>query len=480
VLKYRFLVADTAHLQQMVETRGPLVIPDTQIKANWRGNWVQSYASTPIHFRGETIGFLSLDSTTPNFFRLADAERLQAFADQAAIALENARLHQEIRHYAEELEQRVADRTRELAALYEVTAVASESPDVTEILSHSLTSVLHAMRSERGAICLVEETSGVLNLAVHQGFSAEMLATSLAEELAQWVIEQDEPLIVPNTKSDTRTRLLKMSEAYAYAGVPLRARGQPLGVITILRDPDQPAFTAEELALLSSIADQVGVVVESARLRQQAKQAAVMEERRRLARDLHDSVTQLLYSLNLFASVGQEAHRQGDLNRVAQSLAELSETAKQALKEMRLLVYELRPPILEHDGLVGALQHRLDAVEGRAGVTTQLLVKGNPALPAPVEDILYHITQEALNNILKHAAATAVTVKLETNGASLDLEIRDDGKGFDPNREVGRGGLGLISMRERVEQLHGQLTIASAPEQGTTINVSLRNLEEEP
>jgi signal transduction histidine kinase len=230
----------------------------------------------------------------------------------------------------------------------------------------------------------------------------------------------------------------------------------------------------EEMTLLASIADQVGVAVEHARLYQQAEQLAVMEERERLARDLHDSVTQSLYSLTLFAEAGRRSIRTGDLERAESFLARLADTAQDALKEMRLLVYELRPPALEREGLVGAIQQRLGAVERRAGVKAHLLVDDMVRLPASVEEELYRIAQEALNNALKHATATSVTVRIRIVNEHVELEIVDDGIGFDPATTGNGGGMGLANMRERVEKLGGTFQVASALGQGTTVSVNVK------
>jgi PAS domain S-box-containing protein len=198
---------------------------------------------------------------------------------------------------------------------------------------------------------------------------------------------------------------------------------------------------------------------------------AVMEERQRLARDLHDSVTQALYSLILFAEAGYDSARAADLPQVRHYLSRCGETAQQALKEMRLLIYELRPQVLEQEGLVGALRRRLEAVERQAGVETQLLVESLIELPADVETDLYRIAQEALNNILKHSAATRVIVRIGADGAALQMEIVDNGKGFDLESVGERAGIGLASMRERVERLGGSLRIASKPGEGTRTQV---------
>jgi signal transduction histidine kinase len=178
--------------------------------------------------------------------------------------------------------------------------------------------------------------------------------------------------------------------------------------------------------------------------------------------------------------------RAGDAARAEQLLERVSATALQALKEMRLLVHELRPLALEREGLVGALQQRLDAVEGRAGIQARLLIAGDINLPVAVESELYHIAQEALNNALKHAAATVVIVQLscmrehEAAGGGgerarlLQLEIRDNGRGFDPAHASAHGGLGLLGLRERVARLGGDVRIQSAPGQGTVIIVDCK------
>jgi signal transduction histidine kinase len=140
---------------------------------------------------------------------------------------------------------------------------------------------------------------------------------------------------------------------------------------------------------------------------------------------------------------------------------------------MRLLVYELRPLVLETEGLVGALQQRLDAVEKRAGVQSRLIVEGALDLPPRVEEGLYRIAQEALNNALKHAAASAVTVRICADGQDIRLDVSDNGQGFDPAAVSDRGGLGFTSMRERAERLGGIVAVQSAPGEGTTITVSI-------
>jgi signal transduction histidine kinase len=212
----------------------------------------------------------------------------------------------------------------------------------------------------------------------------------------------------------------------------------------------------------------------------QAEELAVLQERNRLARELHDSVTQSLHSVTLLAEAGQRLVSSGDIERARGYMIRVGDISQQALKEMRLLVYELRPLELRGVGLVGALQHRLDAVERRSGVEAELSIEEDLELPRSIEEELFRIAMEALNNALKHANPTRVTVTLRKEEKReipcIELSIIDDGIGFNPEKKDGEGGLGLVSMQERIEKLGGELTILSAPGEGTQVKACV-NLE---
>ncbi|HSK67238.1 MAG TPA: PAS domain S-box protein [Anaerolineales bacterium] len=228
-----------------------------------------------------------------------------------------------------------------------------------------------------------------------------------------------------------------------------------------------PIETEEGVLILGSIVD----ISERQQLAEARIQAAV-EERQRLARELHDSVTQSLYSLTLLAEASRRTASNGDLNKVIDNIARLGETAQQALKEMRLLVYELRPLALETAGLADALQHRLDAVEKRAGVEAKLRVELTGELPTEVENALYRIAQEVLNNSLKHSEANRVQVTLNTLDEQVELVIQDNGKGFNSETVQG-GGMGLVNIRERTEAMGGEASIVSQAGTGTQVRVCI-------
>lgn len=257
----------------------------------------------------------------------------------------------------------------------------------------------------------------------------------------------------------------------AIVAVPLLVEGQPYGTFVLYHSRGH-AFSETDVRLASAMAEQSALAIQTARLREQLRHAAVAEERNRLARELHDAVTQSLYSMTLLAAGARfQAEEEGHTQQ-AEDFARLGEVAQQALGEMRLLIYELRPPVLETEGLVGAIQQRLETVERRAGLRARLLVEDEVELPPAVEAQLYRIVQEALNNVLKHAGARQVTVALRgpavAGPGQIELTVGDDGRGF--NGGAPRG-IGLASMEERAAAIGGTTTIVGVPGAGTTVTV---------
>jgi signal transduction histidine kinase len=246
--------------------------------------------------------------------------------------------------------------------------------------------------------------------------------------------------------------------------------------------------------VLVAAANWAAIAISNAQLHEQAQtlreQQALLEERARLARELHDAVTQSLYSMSVLAGAWRRQIEAGQLQPQPDHIAELGQLAQHALREVRLLTYELRPTELEEEGLLGALYRRLEAVEQRAGIRARLIVTDEAGRPYPLpsdgraamidfdrlpprfEHGLYRIVQEALNNALKHSGATAVAVHVRLGGSTLSLDIEDNGRGFETDPTPRGSGFGLTSMKERAQQLGGYLSIASSPSGGTTIRVA--------
>ena len=251
--------------------------------------------------------------------------------------------------------------------------------------------------------------------------------------------------------------------------IPLRLRETIVGALDVANKPE--GFTEHDMRLLGIFADGAAIAIESARLQQQAEQLAIVEERQRLARELHDSVTQGLYSVTLYAEATRMALAAGRQDVATANLEELHHMAREAMVDMRMLIFELHPPMLEEEGLVAALQARLAAVESRAGLQAEFCVEGEQLLPLSVQEELFWIAVEAFNNVIKHAKAQQVEVCLRLDRPTVCLSIKDDGIGFDPATAGQRGGMGLCSMAERVERIRGKLEITSAPGSGTTVSV---------
>lgn len=197
------------------------------------------------------------------------------------------------------------------------------------------------------------------------------------------------------------------------------------------------------------------------------------EERLHLAQELHDSVSQAVFTLSLYGEAASRLLASGDVRTTAEYLDEIGTTAHEALQEMRLLVFGLLPPILAQDGLVAALRARLESIEGRAGLRTTLKSGGLQRLSPRLEEALYRISQEALNNVIKHSKATSVTISLEQLPHTIQLQIIDDGIGFNTEASPNSGGMGLRSMITRCEGLGGELSIESSPGRGTRVQMEV-------
>jgi signal transduction histidine kinase len=254
----------------------------------------------------------------------------------------------------------------------------------------------------------------------------------------------------------------------AGALLPLHVREETLGVLVIIGAEDG-ALAQSQMPLFKSIADQLSIAIDNARLYERAAEAAVATERNRLARDLHDAVTQTLFSATLVADV---LPRLWDKNPAEgrRRLEEVRQLTRGALSEMRTLLLELRPTALIDTDLADLIEHQVNAFIARA----RLEVHYSEALasdPPPAEkEVFYRIAQEALNNIAKHAGASRVSVTLTGDGDGVNLRIQDDGCGFNPDG-VSAEHLGLGIMRERAEGIGARLSIESHPQQGTTIQL---------
>jgi signal transduction histidine kinase len=257
--------------------------------------------------------------------------------------------------------------------------------------------------------------------------------------------------------------------------IPLSTKGRKLGFF-ILGKHEPGQLSSEELSLLSSIGKQVGVAMENARLYEQAELVAITAERSRLARELHDAVTQTLFSASLIADVIPRIWRR-DPEEGLQNLEELRQLTRGALAEMRTLLLEMRPEALERSDIKSLLTQLADAFIGRVRVPVSLAIQGDCELTHEVKMVFYRVAQEALNNIAKHSGARQVELRLECQPGQMNLTIQDDGLGFEPD-SIQPGHMGISIMRERASSIGACLSVESQMGQGTTVELDWRSARE--
>ncbi|HEY8684125.1 MAG TPA: PAS domain S-box protein [Chloroflexota bacterium] len=388
------------------------------------------------------------------------------------------------------LEKRVMERTRELFTLLEVSRQVASTLRIEPLISVILEQLKGVVDYEGGS--LLKRSGEDLVIVEYQGPNSREEVVGLRFPLSRiepiWELaQQGQPIMICDVRGDSLLARTFYEAAgplmdgiwkyvRSWMGVPLVQKGKTIGLLSL--SIDVPNFYSDQQAHLAlAFASQAAAAMENARLYAQAQDAAVLEERARLARELHDSVTQSLFSMTMHAEAAKVSlERESEwVNvpagaRALRNLRQLAELTEGALAEMRALIFELRPGALQEEGLGAALQNHAGALSAREGLPIEVQVPDVRVQAEPsIEEHLYRFAQEALHNVVKHAGASHAVVRLraEENGR-LVLEIEDDGTGFDPAR-VPAGHLGLRTMADRVEQIGGTTEIQSVPLQGTLV-----------
>ena len=256
---------------------------------------------------------------------------------------------------------------------------------------------------------------------------------------------------------------------YSWMWVPLAVKGRLIGAVGVTHEK-RNHFTRHHADLALSVANQAAITMVNAELNRQAQTLAVLEERQRLAHNLHDAINQSLFSAGLIAEVLPRLWER-DQAEARRSLEDLRRLTRGAMAEMRALLAELRPSTLTDAELGDLLRLLGNAFTGRTNIPAKVTIEGEGVLPGDVQVAIYRICQEALNNVAKHAAASLVEITLRHNGAAIELSIRDDGQGFDPEHTT-TGHYGLSMMQERAEGVGARLSITSQPDLGTELSIS--------
>ena len=397
---------------------------------------------------------------------------------------ERKRAEDELRQHREQLEELVAERTRELSTLLETSNTIASTLELQPLLRVVLDQ-LQAVVRYTGATIFVLEGDDLVVLGHNGPLSAEQRrpaapARRARGRLSSWCRRHGAPVIVDDLRSDSpaarafrESPLADRYALFAYARslllVPLIVRERLIGIVRI--ESARPQFyTARDAQLALAFANHAAAAIENARLYDQARELATTKERQRLAHELHDAVTQTLFWASLISAGLPAAYRQSPA-KAQGAVAELQRLTHGALAEMRTLLLELRPAALVEKPLGELLGSLCTAVSSRTRIPIELEVAGHAVLPPEVQIALYRVTQEALNNIAKHAGATQVTITLRYEPERVTLRIADDGRGFE-TEAVTPGSLGLGVMRERVASIGATLDVESRRGTGTTVCVA--------
>jgi PAS domain S-box-containing protein len=388
------------------------------------------------------------------------------------------------------LEQRVEERTQELSMLLDVSANIASTLDLPLLLEMILEELQQAVTCD-GASVWILEGEELRNVAhrgpIPQQVQGQMrLTREQAGELWE-AMEGRQPLIIHDVRGDTwmaqafRQALgeyldREMAYVRTWVGVPLTVQERLIGWLS-LHHGEPRAYTHHHAALAQTIANQAATAIQNAQLYGQARRLAALEERQRLARELHDSVSQVLYGIGLGArTAGALLDRAVIAPELRSSLSEpldyVLSLAEAGLAEMRALIFELRPDSLEREGLVAALSRQAAALRARHRLQVHTDLCEEPPLSFEAKEAFYRIAQEALHNVAKHAQASRVDIQLCRRQGEIVLELADDGVGFDPQAEYS-GHMGLNSMRERAAQIGGTLEVESQAGQGSVVRLRI-------
>ena len=399
------------------------------------------------------------------------------------------------------LERRVQERTREIErrrqvsdTLRDILAILNSDRPLAEILQHIVIQASLLLQADASAIYQLQDADPAIIIQASCGLRREQLGNPFNLTLpsaAQQVSRDGESLTVAarsngETAGDAAIGAAGSASASgsssatgdnpycAQLAVPLRIKDDIYGGL-MLYYIEPRKFSDEEIELAVMFGDQAVLAIENAGLRARAERTAIAAERNRIARDLHDSVTQTLFSATLIAEVLPKlVERNG--NEGMRRLEELRQLTRGALAEMRTLLLELRPATLIEVSIEELLRQLTEAARGRARIPIDLQVQVTAPLPPEAKIAFYYIAQEALNNVAKHARAGSAYVNLASHPQGAVLSILDDGQGFDVS-QVTPEHLGLAIMRERCESINGELTISSTPGEGTEITVRWTNPE---
>jgi signal transduction histidine kinase len=460
-------------LSQLIKTKHTIEIfpSDVYIKFPsivYQNLDIQHGLAIPLFIENRILGFIILVGPPPP----PQLENTSGFADDIirsatsisgamAIALDNTRLY-------EITNQRLA----ETQSINQITLAMLRSFHLEDILKIICENAIDLTRAAGSSVHLFNCNDHSFKLVYQSGFSVHKdITRPFSTTFLRKVVDRNDMVLI--NRSSIEPKDSTEDEKFSILAIPLKIHENIVGILDIIKKREK--FTPEDIRIIQIFADQASIAIDHTNLYEQVGQTAKLEERQKMARNLHDSVNQNLYAILLYTRTIRKLINTNNNSKAIDILNTLSTTTKEALNELRIFIHELRPSILENEGLISAIHTRLENVEKKLGFNVSYSI--NPSelsfgdIRLDIQEAIYRITQEALNNIVKHAKAENIHVSLSISEIGINLAVSDDGIGFNP--EVSQG-YGLKSMRERAELLSAKLSIQSSPGQGSTIQVEVQ------
>ena len=433
---------------------------------------MHSLLGVPIRQGKRQLGqiYLTEKISAPEFTP-DDETIIEMLAAYAGVAIDNARLYENL----QDRDGILTRRNDELALLNQIGSALASSLELDDIMNKTLALLMAHFKVEAGEIFLREEDGETLRLVLHRGEAAEAFWTRSRYKIGEGMVGQaaqtKQPVISNHLEKDDRvTRQAVVKAGFKQiACIPLTARGEVVGVLTIATR-SKKAISKSELQVLVSVAAGAGTAIENARLHSNVRRVTILEERERIGMDLHDGIIQSIYGVGLALEnarvVLREDPESAD-NRLQKAMEDLNRT----IRDIRNYILDLRPRQLRGESLIEGLGRLVS--EFRQNTKIEVSLAGPKDHLSDLQQVnamaLFHICQEALANIAKHANASKVTIDLWNTSDRALLEVHDDGDGFDLEKASKTVGHGLANMQTRVANVGGDLDIISAPGEGTTI-----------
>jgi two-component system nitrate/nitrite sensor histidine kinase NarX len=451
--------------------------PPSRNLQTWREISIRHYKagiSVPLIVQGDVYGILAFYyPVARQSFTREETDLVLTIGKQTALAIENAKFQQE------QLERR-----RIAEALRDSISILNSNRPKEEILDLIVAQAVDLLSTQVGAIYLIDDED-MLAIGAARGLPEDyqQLRIPVGNMVTGRAVQRREPSALADISSarETLQRFLEepgtpegwqagvqwvADNFRAVLAVPIQTADRVFGALTLYYD--RPRYhTDDEIALAVTFADQAALVLEGDTMQDRLQEAAAVEERNRLARDLHDAVTQTLFSASMIAGVLPDLWEE-DVEAGRYRLKQLENLTRGALAEMRAMLLELRPQGLIEGRIQELLRHLVDAAAGRCNAEFSLNVHGTCDLPDDVKVACYRIAQEALHNTVKHAEASHVLVALRCEEDAVRLQVMDDGKGFDPT-EITSDHMGVCNMRERAEAIGGAFTLNTGAGEGTQL-----------